>query len=237
MAEYHIVACNVLWREICYFASLSRNVFTFDFLPQGLHNYPETLREKLQCGIDRAEGDFEVILIGYGLCSRGIEGVAARDKRLVVARGHDCITHLLGSKERYREYFDANPGTYWYSPGWIDTTLQPGRERYKRARLDYVERFGEENADYLMEVEQGWFKEYTSAAYVDLGFGDNSRYEEYTRQCADWLGWKCDVLRGDPTLVADMLEGRWDAERFLIVEPGQRIVTTNDESIIRSEPE
>ena len=28
-----IVACNVMWRELCYYASLSPNKFEFNFLP------------------------------------------------------------------------------------------------------------------------------------------------------------------------------------------------------------
>ena len=235
MARYKIIACHVLWRELCYYASLSRNIHDFHFLEQGLHDTPDLLRKELQDAIDAADGDYAALLVGYGLCSNGIEGIVSPGIPLVVAKGHDCITYLLGSKERYRQYFDSHPGTYWYTPGWIDTQAQPGRERYERVYRSYVDKYGEDNAQYLMEMEQGWFKEYSNAAYTDLGFAESDHHREYTRECADWLGWHYDELQGDPQLVKRLLEGDWNAEDFLIVEPGQKIVATHDESIIRAE--
>ena len=235
MPSYKIIACHVLWREICYYASLSKNVFDFHFLKQGLHNTPEILKKELQESIDNAGDEFSAILIGYGLCSNGVVGIEAHKTKLVVARGHDCITHLLGSKERYKEYFDAHPGTYWYTPGWIDTNGQPGQKRYERIYQSYVEKYGEDNAQYLMDMEQGWFKEYSNAAYTDLGFGENDHYKEYTKQCAEWLGWDYDELLGDPRLIKSLVDGDWNSEDFLIVEPGQRIVASYDEGIIRAE--
>ena len=46
--RYHIIACHVLWRELCHFAALSRAVCTFEFLEQGLHNTPDVLRAEVQ---------------------------------------------------------------------------------------------------------------------------------------------------------------------------------------------
>lgn len=227
-----VIACHVLWRELCHFASLSKNVFDMRFLEQGLHNTPVELRRRVQEAVDDAPEEADAIVFGYGLCSNGIEGVVARDKPIVVVRAHDCITFLLGSKERYREYFDRHPGTYWYSPGWIDTSTQPGKERYEQTRQHYIDTYGEENADYLMQAEQAWMTNYNNATYVDLGFGDPERYREYTRKCAEWLGWDCDMLEGNPRLVRDLLEGHWDDDRFLVVDPGHRIALTHDERIV-----
>jgi len=230
--QYYVVACHVLWREFCYFAALSQREYQFHFLPQGLHCTPDELRREVQGAIDTAGDEYEAILLGYGLCSNGLVGVRARGTRLVVMRGHDCITFLLGSKERYREYFDAHPGTYWYSPGWVDTGTQPGKERYERAKRHYVKTYGEDNAEYLMEASENWIKNYNTAAYVDLGFGDTERYRAFTRESAEWLGWRCDFIEGDPALMRDFLEGNWDSDRFLIVEPGQTIVASHDADVI-----
>ena len=57
MARHHVIACHVLWREICYHASLSHNVFVFTFLPQGLHNTPEKLRDQVQAAKRVAQGE------------------------------------------------------------------------------------------------------------------------------------------------------------------------------------
>jgi len=236
MQRYTIVACHVLWRELCYYAALSRHCFQFRFLEQGLHNAPDVLRREVQAAVDAVDGaGCDAVLVGYGLCSNGLVGIEARDVPLVVMRGHDCITLLLGSKERYREYFDGHGGTYWYSPGWIQTNTQPSKERYEQALQEYVATYGEENARYLMETAHDWVNQYSNAAYVDLGFGESEAYKAYTKECADWLGWSCDLLEGDPRLIQDFLEGAWDTERFLVVEPGHRIVAPHDETIVAAE--
>ena len=228
----YVIACHVLWRELSYFASLSKHVYDFCYLPQGLHNTPDILRSELQKAIDEAPDECEAVLIGYGLCSNGIEGIVARDKPLVVVRGHDCITFLLGSKERYREYFDSHPGTYWYSPGWIDTNTQPGKDRYEMTLRHYIDTYGEENAQFLMEMEQAWMRNYSNAAYVDLGFGNTEAYRDYTKACAEYMQWQADILEGDSSLVVDFLEGRWDDDRFLVVQPGETIVPSHDETTV-----
>ncbi|MDX9973701.1 MAG: DUF1638 domain-containing protein [FCB group bacterium] len=233
--KYHVISCHVLWRELCYYASNSKNVFTFQFLEQGLHNTPEILRQRVQEAIDAVPDGYDAVLIGYGLCSNGLMGIEARNVPLVVMRAHDCITFLLGSRQRYREYFDSHPGTYWYSPGWIDSSLMPGIERHDAVRKQYIEQYGEENADYLMEMEQGWLKAYSNCAYVDLGFNDTERYKEYTKRCAEWLGWKYEALEGDPNMLVRFVEGQWDGDDFLVVQPGRRIVPTHDDLVLGTE--
>ncbi|MEI7633230.1 MAG: DUF1638 domain-containing protein [bacterium] len=230
----HLIACHVLWRELSYYASMSPHTFMLTFLRQGLHNTPEKLREQLQETVNAVSqnGDLDAIVLGYGLCCNGLLGLTAGSKRIVAPRAHDCITFLLGSKERYREYFDSHPGTYWYSPGWIETTSMPSRARHDKMLIEYTERFGADDAQYLVEQEMTWQKTYNNAAYVDLGAGGNDRHKQFTRDCAEWLGWGCDLVEGDAGLVRDLLDGRWDDDRFLIVEPGMAIAPTYDEKII-----
>jgi hypothetical protein len=230
--SFYVIACHVLWREVCHFASVSRNVFNVHFLQQGLHNTPDNLRKELQEAIDRVEGDYSAILVGYGLCCNGLEGITARDTKLVFMRGHDCITFLLGSKQHYQEYFERHPGTYWYSPGWIDTGTMPSKARYHQVLQSYVEKYGEDNAEYLMKMEQGWLGRYSNAAYVDLGFYNTERHKAYTQQCACWLGWDCDILSGNPQLIVSFLEGKWNPEEFLVVGPGETVMASHDEKII-----
>ncbi len=231
--KFCVIACHVLWRELCFYAAQSRHVFTFRFLEQGLHNTPEELRASLQRVVDEEDGEHEAILLGYGLCSNGMVGIRARTTPLVCARAHDCVTFLLGSKERYRKYFDTHPGTYWYSPGWIEDSPMPGKERYESTLQHYIDLYGEDSAKYLMEATETWMANYGLATYVDLGVGDSERYRAYTRHCAEWLGWECDFQEGDPTLLKNLLEGAWDAEDFLVVSPGQRIEPSFDERIVK----
>lgn len=217
-------------------ASLSPHFFTTQFQPWGLHLEPDNLRTELQRAIDATEEGFDAIILGYGLCSKGIEDLVARDTKLVVTRGHDCMTCFLGSKERYSDYFEANPGAYWYTPGWIENHLSPGQERYKQLLKNYVETYGEDNAEYLMELEQDWFNKYSKATFIDTGTGDTESYEAFTKKCADWLKWDYEKLKGDTGLMKRLLNGEWNNEEFLVVEPGHMIKASNEADIITSVP-
>lgn len=237
MEKYYVISCHVLWRELCYYAARSTNAFNFHFLKQGLHDEPDLLRKKLQEAIDSIDGDYSAILIGYGLCCNGIVGIIAREKKLVIMKGHDCITFLLGSRQRYQAYFDQQPGTYWYSPGWIETSSlgMPGKERLDKLSQAYIKKYGEENAEYLMKLEQNWINEYSKAAYVDFGFFDTRNYKAYAQKCAEELSWSYDELLGDPQLIINFLEGNWNHDDFLIVNPGEKVVASYDERIMSVE--
>jgi hypothetical protein len=150
----------------------------------------------------------------------------------VLARAHDCITLLLGDRQRYAQYVASNPGTYWYSPGWNRCHTPPGPERYEKLLNEYRQKFGEEDAQYLMETEQAWFKTYTRATFVDLGTPNIQKDVELTQKCAAWLGWGFDHQQGCPQLLQDMLAGNWDAERFLVLEPGQTPRMTADDQVV-----
>lgn len=233
MNRIAVIACAVLEAEIKAFA---RDVVRIEWLPQGLHDEPPKLRAELQIALDRveAETDADTVVLGYGLCCRGTEGVKTKRCRLVIACAHDCITHLLGSKERYAAIVKDNPGTYWYSPGWIKHAPMPGQERYDKLYREYVEKYGEDNAQFLMDNEQHWFKTYNQAAFVDLGAGDVAKELAYTRQCAKWLGWGCEHHHGDPALLKALLTGPWDAARFVVLNPGQTFRVTGDERVIEA---
>ena len=65
------------------------------------------------------------------LCNNGVAGLRTKRVSLIVPRTHDCITLLLGSKERYREYFDAHPGTYFHFTGWIERNVPAEKDKGK----------------------------------------------------------------------------------------------------------
>jgi len=226
-------------REAYFCAARSKNVVDVVLMEQGLHDEPEKLRSEVQKALDNTcdiQGrPYDASLLGYCLCSNGIVGLSA--KILIVApRGHDCITLLLGSKDKYQEYFDSHRGVYWYSPGWIESGKQPGKERYEKMLEEYKEKYGDDNAQYLMEVEQKWIKEYNWATYINWGLADSDEYKNYTKRCAEFLHWNYDELKGSPVLMQKLVDGDWHNSGFLVVKPGQKIGEdlTND-GIIKAE--
>ena len=235
-ARVAVITCAVLELEVQHYAEQCDNVVHVELLEQGLHNDPPKLRAVLQQAIDRVESivpHANAIVLGYGLCSRGTEGVHTSRCTLVMARAHDCITLLLGSKERYADYVSRYPGTYWYSPGWNKHHTPPGRERYERLMNEYRDKYGDDNAQYLMDLEQNWFNTYNRATYVDLTIGATDADIAYTRECADWLEWDFDRQRGSETLLLDLLAGRWDDERFIVCAPGESFTMAADDRVVR----
>ena len=231
-----VISCAVLEREFELCASRSKNDIELFFLEQGLHNTPDELRRRVQEAINQPDSQaFEAIILGYGLCSRGVVGLKSAKTKLVVPRGHDCITLLLGSKQWYREYFDAHPGVYWYSPGWIEHNDQPSQERYEKILAEYTEKYGQDNAKYLVELEQSWVTNYKRATYVDWDWPDSQKHKDFTQRCAKQMGWQYDELHGESGLLQRLLDGQWPEEETLVLQPGQEVAESFDETIIRTQ--
>jgi hypothetical protein len=239
--RFKLIACEIMFREISYCASRSRNIVDVTFMTEGLHDMGERkMSTRLQEEIDRVDiAGYEAILLGYGLCNNGIRGVHAR-LPLVVPRAHDCITLLMGSKEKYAAYFQANPGTYYKSPGWIE---REGNSRQNadsiitqlgmsRSYEDYVAKYGEEKARYLMSVLGDWLKNYKKLAYIDTHTGDFQVYKEQTREEARRRGWEYEQIDGSLDLLQRLLDGDWDPAEFLIIPPDRTAAPTFDDGII-----
>lgn len=236
-----VIACDVLFREVSDCAAHSRNVISTQYLIRGLHDNPEVLREALQRLIDETENEddsFDAILLGYGLCNNAIAGLRARRIPLVIPRAHDCITLFLGSREEYSRQFRREPGTYYYTSGWIERA--GSRTERKAAQgeglgkkfQEYAEKYGEENARYLMEIEQSWVTNYSRAAYIDLDLTHFLRYDEEAKKVAREKSWRYEELKGDIRLIRDLINGEWRDEDFLVVPPGERVVASYTANII-----
>ena len=240
-----VISCEVFCREFAEMAAGSPHVVDLSFQPFGLHDTPEALRENLQKAIDNVPvGRYDAILIGYGLCCRGTAQIVARHTPLVLVRAHDCITFFLGSKERYMKQFTESPGTYYYSPGWIerkDGTAEQGFVKFTRseeraARFEtYVQKYGEDNARYLIDLESHWQDNYQRATFINQDIGQTPVYQAFVEGVATEQGWAYSELKGDPRLLTALFDGNWNSEDFLVVPVGSRVIETHDEHIIATE--
>ena len=237
-----LIGCKVFMRELYLVCAHSKHVVDIIWMDVKLHENPANLKAALQKKIDEIENNeneaCDGILLGFGLCSMGIVGLKTRRYPLIVPRAHDCITVLLGSSERYRELFDEyDGGIYWYSPGWIEQMKTPGRNNDEKSKyLMYVEKYGEDNAQYLMEVEGTWTENYTCAALIRWPeFSENILYETATRAAAEKNKLSYTEFEGRSTMLSKLVNGEWD-EDFLILNPGQRLAYSGDERIICAAP-
>lgn len=219
------IICKAIQKEAYWVAAHSANVVDIVLMEQGLHNTPDTLRAEVQKELDKTRNSkgetYEAMLLGYGLCGNGCMGLKAAIKT-IIPRAHDCITLLLGSRKAYQDYLDTHRGVYWYSDGWIETKTMPGKDRVDKLIAEYSEKYGADNAQYLMEMEQMWLKEYSWATYIDWGLAGSQQQQQYTRDCAAYLKWQYDCIEGSPSLMQKMVDGVWDDD-FLIINPGQTL--------------
>ncbi len=242
--RFKMIACEILYREVC--AVIARSVHQIDvqFLPKGLHDIGQEkmcarLAEVL-AEVDQAR--YDAVLLGYALCNNGIVGLKAGSIPLVVPKAHDCITLFLGDKDRYDVYFRENPGTYFETTGWLergDRIDQCGGEFSERTRglgmsyQEMVEKYGDENARFLWEQIGNLTHNYRKIAFIKMGIEPDSRFEDRANALAEDRGWQFEVLEGNISLLRRLVDGDWDENAFLVVPPGEAIAASFDERIVK----
>ncbi len=217
-------------------------------MPKGLHDLgSEQMQARVQEAVDAVDTEaYDAILLGYGLCNNGLVGITAKDIPLVLPRAHDCITLFLGDRKRYSTYFSDHPGTYFKTSGWIergkagDELSQLSIQQEMGMNLSYqemVEKYGEDNAKYLYEELCEHTRNYGQYTYIEMGVEPDDRFEKKTREDAEERGWQFEKVAGDLKLIRRLVDGDWDDDSFLVIEPGQSIAPTYDlDQIIQVEP-
>jgi hypothetical protein len=238
------ITCEVLARPVYYCSAVSEHIIDVELIQRGLHNRPEFLNHHLQTIIDSADcKPYDAILMAYGLCGKATSGLIARSKALIIPKAHDCITLFLGNRARYNHQFSEFPGTYWYSQDYLErddgsgTSLSVGSgvdTNLENQYLEFIAKYGKDNADYLMEVMGAWQNHYQRAVYIDMGLGNGNHIETRARNEASQRGWSFEKLKGDLNLIRKLIDGEWE-EDFLRVEPGNQVKMTFDENIIGCE--
>jgi hypothetical protein len=249
-----VIACEIALREICYLASQSPHTIDLDFLTQGLHDHPQQGRKEVQDRVDAIPaGKYDAILLGYALCGNLIKDVQCSHTQMVVPRAHDCITFFLGSRDRYQQLSDTRPGSYYYTCGWLECLRRRGNEGAlmdqkflpTRAGLntgqetvyeEWVKKYGEEQAKYLMEVMGQWTSHYTHGVLIDYDFTKPLQLDAQVNAICQERGWCFEKMEGDLGLLKRWLDGQWDPETFLVVKPGEKIVPSYDAGVIAAEP-
>lgn len=236
--QYFLIACDIFVREVSYIIATSPNTINVKFLEKGLHERPDFLRNILQQEIERAsqsEYDYDAILLAYALCGNSTKGLIAKDLPIVIPKAHDCITLFLGSRLKYLEEFNNHPGTYYYTPSAVERGSAVGsetNENLERKYREYVTKYGEENAQYLMEIEEGWLKHYNYAASVDFELFRFLNYHDKVKEIAQKKSLQYREIEGNLNLLKKLLNGDWNHDEFLVLQPGQKVEVTNDDSII-----
>jgi len=239
-----LIGCQVLTRELELVAARSPHSIEAEIVPMGLHDLGVAMRPHLQERIDLADtASYDAILLGYALCGRGTDGLRAGKTPLVLPRSHDCIGLLMGSRHLYHEYFDAHPGVYFRSPGWIEhqipgQTLEPAfsaaynTDGKRHTIKELVARYGEENGTYLFEQFASSRRGYSGLTYISTGVDFEDSFREAARGEARKEGWDFEEIEGSLSLLQRLVNGDWDAADFLVVPPGAAVTTTLGDTIV-----
>ena len=212
-----VLSCNVL-REL-----MMRNLpddWARDavFMDYGLHRVPDRLRTELQGALERIP-EPSLVIVGYGLCGNGLNGLQAGRHQLLVPRVDDCIAMLLGSYRAYLRHFEEAPGTYYLSKGWLESGSHPLSE-YQ----EYVPRYGPEQAMWIMDQQ---YQHYERLVLVAHDRADLEAYrplaQEVARFCERW-GMRYEEVLGSERYVRRLVEGAAAPELldgdFVLVPPG-----------------
>ena len=188
------------------------------FLDYGLHRVPKKLKEAVQESIDGLKQP-SLVVLGYGLCGNGLDGIQSRDHVLLIARADDCIAILLGSYAAYRREFDAHPGTYYLTKGWLESGSNPLTEYQS-----YVEKYGESSAEWIMDQQYQNYKRLVLVAHTQEEL-ESLRPEalEVARYCERW-GMRYEELQGNDEYVRQLVHVAMRLEEanpdFIVVPPG-----------------
>ena len=99
-----------------------------------------------------------------------------------------------------------------------------------------VEKYGEENAEYLWEQIGGYSKNYGKLTFIEMGVEPDDSFERATESEAAERGMGYEKVRGDMVLIERLVNGDWEGDDFLVIKPGHRVVARYDERIIETEP-
>jgi Protein of unknown function (DUF1638) len=237
-----LISCEVLFREMCHACAHSPHQVDVEFLPKGLHDLGgKPMAAKIQEVVDRTpEGAYEAILLGYGLCGNGLDGLTARHTRLVLPRAHDCVALLMGSAPRYLTYFEGNPGTYYRSTGWLERGKGLQQLTHNTAGFDesleaLIRKYGEDNGCYLYEEMTRYQTQYRKLAFIETGLEASGKFAEEAAAEAGEKGWSFEKLTGDLAWLARLVEGERAQSEFVIAAPGQHIAASYDHAVVKVE--
>jgi hypothetical protein len=191
------------------------------FLDYGLHEVPKELARTVQEQIDGI-AEPSRILLGYGLCGNGLQGIQAGRHTLFIPRADDCIAILLGSYQAYLKEFSENPGTYYLTKGWLESGSDPLKEHHEA-----VEKYGAENAAWVMDQQ---YMHYTRLVFVAHTQEDLETYRpralEVAEYCKRW-GMKYEEVLGSEAYIRDLVKAvntlSESDDEFLVIPPGGSI--------------
>lgn len=249
------ICCDVFLRIACGIVAESPHIVDVEFMPMLAHNNPDKLNKELQERIDKSSKvkRYDKIILGYGLCGNSTVGLHS-SVPLILPRAHDCCMLFMGSKERYLEGFgdalsmrwrtcgyhercdvsaaeNLNQNGYYNDHSGSDGVKQHAAYMTSTEYMDLVDKYGEENADYVWETLHPDI-ETDEAAYIEVDGYEYSGSYEWFKTDVESQGKTVRHLKGDISFLKQLINGPWDEKHFLEIMPGQKVAGVYDMDIV-----
>lgn len=205
------IGCEVILDEIKDKIPSNWEVVKFE---KKLHEKSDYLRDMLQKEIDNSQ-QFEVIILGYGLCGKSVDGLVSRNAYMIIPKCDDCIAMLLGSVAEYKKQFSNVPGTYYLTRGYIGESDNPLLGSFSEIR----DKYDEETWKWILKE---MLKNYKRIAFISTGNYDPEEWRNIAIKEAGKLDLNFEELKGTNEFFRKILNCEWDRE-FLVLKPGEKV--------------
>lgn len=207
--ETRVLACRVFQPELTLLGLAEPQII---YLDQGLHVHIKSLRDKIAESIAKIEEDPSVsqIILAYGYCGGGLEGLCARRASLVVPLVHDCIPLLKGGPVEPPD--GRMEHSFYLSAGWVDHGRTPLFEY-----LEYAEKLGEENS---MWVAKEMLKGYTSVTLIEHPDITKPEHRSHASEICKLFDLEYRRIPGNLAWLRSLLLAQ-PSDRVMVLPPGE----------------
>lgn len=242
--RFRAIICDVLSREFYHWAAVSEHIVDITALSSKNHEKPEKIHRLLQEAIkeiDAGEQRYDYLILGFGLCGKVLDGLRSGAVPIVIPRVHDCIKLFLGSGEKSEPFLKQGIGTIFYIGAWLERNgVKNERKELESIGLggsydEYVAKYGEEDAIYLMQIADEWKTRYNQALYVKTDL-TNHDFSGEIEEIAKQRRWRYREVLGDSTLIEKMVRGDWPENDFQIIKPWHEIQQSYDHQVVSCVP-
>ena len=204
-----LVACSMMEDEINAILEQQTTSIPVIWMDRGFHNSPDKLREELQKQIDLLQ-NYDEILLAFGLCGNGTEGIQSHHARLIFPKFDDCINLMLCTGTRTARGL-TRPDSLYLTRGWTKDA-----EGILQQYDSLAEKYDDEMREAVIEM---MYEHYNAITVIDTGCYDTAPVMEYARQAAELIDLDVETVPGSNQILKQLLEGDWN-NNFIILEAG-----------------